>query len=140
MRYIILVVSIFFLIEGAEAQNKSIKKPDITFTESTHDFGILKNVNSAKWKFVFLNTGTAPLLLKDVKPSCHCTAPVWPKKPINPGDTSSIFVTFDTKGSAGESFNKSIAITTNIPDATGKDKIVTIFIKGKVVFEPQPNK
>jgi len=108
------------------------KSPDIYFTETTYDFGQIESNKPAKHDFTFFNSGTAPLLLKEVKASCGCTVPVWTRQPVMAGKSGVISVTFDPKDEVGKVFNKSITVTTNIKDGD-HDKIVTIFIKGKVL-------
>jgi hypothetical protein len=44
------------------------------------------------------NTGTAPLIISDYKVDCPCTKAELPKKPILPGQTVPLRVTFDTNG------------------------------------------
>jgi hypothetical protein len=129
----LIVLFILILATGSTfAQNKNApKKPDIYFIEETFDFGQIASDKPVKHDFVFYNSGTAPLLLKDVKPSCHCTTPDWPKQPIKSKESAKISVTFDPKDDAGKVFNKSVTITTNIKEGD-HTKIVTIYIKGKV--------
>lgn len=44
--------------------------------------------------FTLKNTGTHPLLIKDVLTTCGCTNPQWEKRPVLPGQTREIIVTF----------------------------------------------
>lgn len=46
--------------------------------------------------FVFSNSGNQPLLIQDARVACPCTKVDFPKKPVLPGATDSIRVTFDT--------------------------------------------
>ena len=46
--------------------------------------------------FVVTNTGTDSLIIYDYKVSCPCTKAYLPEKPIAPGESFSIKVTFDT--------------------------------------------
>jgi hypothetical protein len=130
----LLVVTVLILSLGSVfAQNNSTpKKPDIFFTEMTFDFGQIADNKPVQHDYIFFNSGTAPLLLKNVKPSCGCTTPVWTRQPVKPGESGKISVTFDPKGDAGKAVNKTITVTTNIPEK-GQDKTVTLYIKGKVV-------
>lgn len=49
-----------------------------------------------KHYFVFKNTGDQPLIIEDAKVACPCTKVSFPSKPVSPGATDSILVTFDT--------------------------------------------
>lgn len=97
---------------------------DFKFTE--HNFGELEEGPKAAVDFVFTNTGSKPLILTDVKASCGCTTPDWPKEPIAPGQSSKIKVEYNTQGRPGD-FTKSITITSN-----ESDQPKMIYIKGKV--------
>ena len=136
MKNLIVIAILFLSIGSVFAQNAAKEKnPDIYFTEGTFDFGQIENNKLAKHDFVFFNSGTAPLLLKEVKASCGCTIPTWPRQPIKPGESAKISVSFDPKDDAGKVFNKSIKVTTNLKEGD-HDKVVVIYIKGKVVAAP----
>jgi hypothetical protein len=107
--------------------------PQMDFKFTDHNFGDLQEGPKANVDFVFTNTGNKPLILTDVKASCGCTTPDWPKEPIMPGQTSKIKVEYNTQGRPGE-FTKSITITSNMEDATPK----MIYIKGKVAPAAAP--
>lgn len=66
--------------------------------------------------FVFKNTGTADLVIKSAKASCGCTIADYPKKPIPPGETGKIKVTFKSAGRRG-SISKVITIESNASEA-----------------------
>ena len=57
------------------------------------------------------NTGEVPLLIRDVRPSCGCTEVRWEKRPVQPGEETLIFVTFEPN-SLGR-FMKSIEVLCN---------------------------
>jgi hypothetical protein len=99
----------------------------ISFSNTTHDFGTLEEGPQAATEFVFKNEGTEPLILENVKASCGCTVPAWPKEPILPGETGSIKVNYNTSRRPGQ-FTKSITITSNADESTK-----VIYIKGNVV-------
>ena len=113
-----------FFSQGQAA--KSGTGPKIVFEDESHNFGAIKEGLIAEYTFTFKNTGDQPLILKDVRPSCGCTTPEWSKEPVLPGKTGLIHVKYNSAGRPGK-FNKSITITSNIPDET---KI--LFITGTV--------
>lgn len=82
----------------------------IEFTKTDHDFGTVKTGNALSHTFEFVNKGTAPLVLSNVKAACGCTVPSWPKEPIAPGAKGTISSSYNNT-SAG-AFNKSITVTT----------------------------
>ena len=77
-----------------------------------HDFGEkLKAGKDYTYDFVFFNTGKTPLIINDVKTSCHCTTAEFPKQPVMPGESAEIHVTLneDSKGF----FRRSITVYNN---------------------------
>ena len=71
-----------------DAENKS--GAEITFKETSHDFGNIPFKGNGSYEFVFVNTGTEPLILTQPKSSCGCTVPEWPRQPILPGESNVI--------------------------------------------------
>jgi hypothetical protein len=98
--------------------------PKIAFTETRHEFGDIVQGAVVEHIFSFENTGNEPLILQDVKTTCGCTVPVWPREPIAPGDTSSIKVKFNSRGKVGVQ-NKVITIISNATNQRERVMIVT---------------
>lgn len=101
--------------------------PKLNFKEETYLFGEVPEGPQVTHEFKFKNDGKEPLILSNVRASCGCTTPVWPKEPILPGKDAVILVTYNTQGRPGP-FTKSITITSN-SDTPNK----VIYIKGEVV-------
>ncbi len=120
----ICIIFVFSLSTGWGQQ----KGPHISFEKDVHDFG---NINESKGKvmcnFHFVNTGSAPLIINDVKATCGCTAPEWSKKPILPGQKGFVKATFDPKNRPGH-FSKTIYVKSN--SIENSQKVLTI--KGNV--------
>lgn len=135
MKKVFTLVVAFLLVSVASFAQQSQKKdgPQITFVKEMHDFGKIKEGVVAEFEFKFTNTGNQPLILSDVRASCGCTTPQWSKEPIMPGKTGMIKVAYNSLGRPG-AFNKSITITTNIPDETK-----VLFIKGDVTPNSDSN-
>ncbi|MEL6656152.1 MAG: DUF1573 domain-containing protein [Bacteroidota bacterium] len=85
---------------------------NITFEETTYDFGTIDEGVLVKHVFTFTNTGDEPLILSDAKGSCGCTVPKWPREAIAPGETASITVEFNSKNKKGKR-NQRVTITAN---------------------------
>ncbi len=113
-------------VNAQESDNGSKGSPEIEFETTSHDFGKIPKGKDASYNFEFTNTGDAPLKLNNVKPSCGCTTPHWPKKPIRPGESAKIKAVYDA-GSPGR-FHKSITVKTNIEE----DGTEVLSIKGRV--------
>jgi hypothetical protein len=65
--------------------------------------------------FSFKNTGTGTLVIQNVLSTCGCTAPEWPKEPIEAGAEGKIRIVFDSKGKIGRQ-NKVITVRSNSRD------------------------
>lgn len=126
----ILVLSFLVLFGStafAQVEISTQGEPDIEFEEDSHDFGTIEKGKTYSHEFKFKNTGEGVLIIQDVEPSCGCTVPEYPKKPIMPGESTVIKAEFDPKDTNGY-FNKSIKVKTNIP-ITGE---VELTFKGEV--------
>jgi hypothetical protein len=119
--------------QAQQAQPPQQKNGKATFATMAHDFGSIKEADGpVTFVFDFSNTGTDPLLLKNVQASCGCTTPDWPREPILPGKNGSIKVTFNPANKAG-GFDKSITITSD-----GNPGTQVLKINGTVVPKPAP--
>ena len=109
------------------AQAPNPNAPTVDFKEESYTFGEITEGPQVTHEFKFTNNGKEPLILSNVKASCGCTTPSWPKDPILPGKEATILVTYNTQGRPGN-FTKSITVTSN---ASTPSKV--IYIKGEVV-------
>lgn len=105
---LIVILNAIFILSDAQQ-----KGANISFNTEKHDFGEIKeNGGKVAYKFEFTNTGSQPLIINNVRPSCGCTTPQWSREPVLPGATGFIETKFDPNGRKGP-FNKSITITSN---------------------------
>ena len=110
--------------EKAEPTEK-VDGPGIKFEQTGHDYGTIEQGANGNCEFEFVNNGTEPLILSDVRSSCGCTVPSWPREPIMPGKKSAIKVHYDTNRVGG--ISKSITVSTN-----GNPDRVVLSIRGTV--------
>lgn len=104
-------------------------KAEIKFDKSIYDFGTFTENNSVMTcTFNFTNVGNAPLVITQCVASCGCTVPVYSDKPIAPGKTGSIKVTYNGKGRLPGHFKKIITVMTN-----AKNKLTRLCIQGEMV-------
>jgi len=99
---------------------------EMTFDTEVIDYGTIPQNADGLRTFKFTNTGNAPLIISNAKGSCGCTVPTWPKKPINPGETSEIKVKYATNRLGP--INKSVTVTSN-----GTTPTKVLRIKGNVI-------
>ena len=102
----------------AEKGKQTVPLPELSFDKLRHNFGKINQGESVSHQFVFTNTGQAELIINNAKGSCGCTVPKWPRKPIAPGESEEIKVTFNSAGKSGKQ-SKTITLVTNaIPNTT----------------------
>jgi hypothetical protein len=93
------------------AQDEAASGASAKFETIEIDYGTIDQGADGVRKFMFTNTGTDPLVIKNARGSCGCTVPTWPKEPVMPGETASIDVKYDTNR-VGK-FTKTVTLTTN---------------------------
>lgn len=108
-------------------QQNILAQTSYKFDSESYDFGEIFEGDGATHIFNVTNTGTEPLVISQVRPSCGCTTPEWSTDPILPGKSGTIKANYNTQGRVGF-FNKSIEITTN-----GDVAYTTVYIKGSVI-------
>lgn len=74
---------------------KEIGKAKLFFERQDMECGELKRKTKTEFSFPFKNIGEEPLIIKYVSTSCHCTWPGWPHKPLMPGESGEITVSYD---------------------------------------------
>lgn len=130
----LLIVAGIFALQYTNAQ-LNVENPEakesIEWKNKIVDMGEIPQGIPATAIFEFTNTGEKPVLITNVKPSCGCTNPQYPKEPIQPGKTAQISAVYNA--AAMGSFNKSVTVTLNIADGTH-----ILHLQGKVVPAKEP--
>lgn len=104
----------------------------IVFQAAKHDFGTIKQEDGdVTAYFEFKNEGSVPLLISNVRTSCGCTKPSWPKEPIEPGKTGTISATYRAS-TRPYYFQKTITVYSNDPE----HQTTTLTITGNVTPKP----
>lgn len=86
----------------------------IAFADTLHDFGSIPlSAPVDSFDFRYRNTGKQPLVVLGLRTSCHCTVATYDARPVQPGDSSYIRVTYDGRGRQAEYFEKSVLVYTN---------------------------
>jgi hypothetical protein len=91
----------------------------VEFMEESHNFGEVAEGDKVEHVFKFKNTGSNPLKVNNVKPSCGCTTPDWTKDEVAPGGEGFVKVEFDSKGKRGVQ-KKSVTVTFENTDPKNK--------------------
>ena len=113
-------------------------KAGILFDEELFDFGEIAKGEVVTHVFTFKNNGVEPLVIINVKGSCGCTVPQWPREPIAPGETASLTVKFNSKGKDGMQ-TKRITITANTDPQISFLTIRGDVIPGDIVDGQKPS-
>lgn len=99
---------------------------EIKFDKLVHDFGTFSESSPVvECTFTFTNTGNKPLIINQAVSSCGCTAPEYPKEPIQPGKKGEIKVVYNGTGKFPGHFKKSITVRTN-----GKVEMTRLYVEG----------
>lgn len=106
----VLTISLLALNLTLNGQQKGA---NISFERETYEFGKIEEAKGVvSYVFNFTNTGSEPLFIQNVQPSCGCTTPEWSQKPVVPGGKGYIKAIFDPAGRPG-AFVKSITVISN---------------------------
>ena len=94
MKKIIMVTMLMMaMVTTAFAQ----KQAKIVFNKTTWNVGTFPESKVQTCTFTFKNEGDAPLIINQAVASCECTIPTYTKKPIAPGETGTMKVTYNGK-------------------------------------------
>ena len=95
----------------------------------SHDFGTIREADGpVSHTFVITNTGDEPLAIISAKASCGCTRPEYSKRPVEPGKSTTVKVTYLPAGRPGE-FTRDVTLKTNAKNS----KKLVLKISGVVI-------
>jgi hypothetical protein len=109
--------------------------PVIELQELEHDFGDIHQGVKLSHDFTVKNAGNSDLIIREINPSCGCTAAVLEDPVIPPGKQTAIRVTFDTTGFAGNK-SKTVRIYSNDPARSSEVLRIKANIVPEIVTEP----
>jgi hypothetical protein len=113
------------------ARAQAMNKTTANWNSKEYDFGKVPSGTKVTYQFKFTNTGSEPLTITNVKPSCGCTTPNWSKEPVAPGAEGYIDVAFNTTGKSGIQ-SKTVTVTGNFDGGLNE----VLRIKGEVEKAP----
>ncbi len=126
------VSTILLIMFALQAMAKDEEYAQATFQKKKYDFGYIKEADGVvTCEFEFVNTGNEPLVILSAKPSCGCTVPEYPKKPIAPEGRGIIKVSFNPAGRQG-GFMSTVTVRTN-----GREKRTTLTLEGSIIPKKQ---
>lgn len=102
--------------------------PHISIDNAVFDFGSIAQGSPVEHLFTVNNTGTEPLKIERLNPSCGCTAATLSAQTVDPGNSATIRAVFDTAGFQGYKV-KTVRVYSNDPQQPS----VVLTLKGSVV-------
>jgi len=119
----LLIIMLLVISQLMMAQSK----PVMRFEKKEYDLGTLKFTSESKkvkLKYMFKNTGNAPLIINRVQTSCGCTISEWTKKPVPSGAKGHVYAILDLKGKIGL-IRKTLFVYSN-----ASNEVIQLYIKG----------
>ena len=119
-------------ILSALVSHAQMKVAELSFNETTHDFGQFPEEGGVvSTTFILTNIGDKPCSIQEVKASCACTASQWSSAPILPGGSSTLVCSYNPANRPGH-FTKSMSVYTNI-----KATPYALYITGEALPRPK---
>lgn len=132
---IAIIMLLAIVVAAFPVMAKSKSKGKIHFAESVYKFGnIREDGGKVTHEFKFENKGSEPIMITSATAECGCTKPTYSDKPIAPGETGVITVTYNPLGRPG-GFVKTITVR-----STGNPGKVQLKIVGTVIPKDTPKK
>jgi hypothetical protein len=124
-----LFITLMLALCVACGDNNTVKVGEMTTMEvdDIFDAGTVVKGEVVKASFTIKNTGDAPLVISEVRPSCSCTVADKPTEPIAPGKSTTIVAKVETANVNAKSITKSVTLVTN---SEGSTKV--LLIKAKI--------
>ncbi len=108
---------------------------DLQWAATTVSTAVLPSDERATAQFRFTNTGAYPIKVTGTRTSCGCTAAVTDGRPVAPGQTGKIDVSFKTLNRHGL-YEEPIIIDTNDPNAKEAVLTLRVLIRNPVELLP----
>ena len=125
-----LVITLFIAIACNTVQAQSDEQVgELSFESEVVDYGTIVQNDNGLRVFKMTNTGNAPVIISRIKSSCGCTVASKPEKPVLPGETAQIEVSYDTKRIGR--FAKFITVESN-----AKNSRINLKITGEIIKKP----
>ncbi len=111
---LILVTATATAITSTAQRNNTQSGPRMEIEPSNHDFGGVKPNQELLHVFTVSNVGTEPLEIRRISTSCGCTAAIAKTRVLNPGQSTTLEVTLETRKYKGV-IEKSVSVASNDP-------------------------
>ena len=112
MKPFLFLTMVFLLVSCVntnEQKSKTKADPEVTelpgdalkFETETHDFGRVQAGEILTFSFVFENSGSGPIQIKDAVTDCGCVSAKIQQNQVNQGESGVVEVTFNSAGLFG---------------------------------------
>jgi hypothetical protein len=135
MKKLVLTALAVVCVTGMVMAQKSVKTETVvastanvamcTWDKTSHNFGSIPQGKPVTVTYQFTNSGTAPLVIAKVSPSCGCTTDDYTKESIAPGKKGYVKLTYNA-ATVG-AFTKSATVITN-----AQTREITLQFNGEV--------
>lgn len=105
--------------------------PRLMLSAKEINFGLVERDSELKGSVVITNSGTEPLVIFNISSGCSCARAGWKDRPLEPGASDTVSVSFDTHGRSAGEFQKMFRIRSN-----AEESLEVFFVKGKVKRSP----
>ena len=105
------------LISRARAAGTLGGQPSLKFLKKSVDLGPTDPKGAPVAESVaFVNAGDEPLVVLKVAKSCECVQAKFSKRPVMPGDTAVLIVTFNPRGQQSGDYLRALKVYANTPE------------------------
>lgn len=105
---------------------------DLHFPREVVDAGSVKSGRPLAQRFTFVNSGTEPVEVVEVRPSCGCLRPKLSKRVYQPGEKGEITLAVHTLGEAAGPHRWTLQVASV---SSGQRRAVTLAVTARVVTE-----
>ncbi len=133
---LLLLVPAAVLAQAAPAAPAEANKPKIDISTKIKDFGTVPKGQMIKAVFEVKNTGTAPLEITQVRPTCGCTVASFDHT-VQPGATGQVVADVDTSAFSGP-ISKAVLVYSNDPETPQVNLVIKADVRAFIEVRPRP--
>lgn len=101
---------------------------ELRWLNKDFDFGVIdEDMGKVTGQMRFVNECDSDVVVKSVRVTCGCTASNYPRRPIAPGDTAVIEITYNPYGRPGKFSKDAYVVTNTVPSRT------KVTVRGNVI-------
>lgn len=120
----------FLLFIGFLFSNLSLTSQNqgkIQFEKTFVDLGDVTEGQKISHEFTFKNTGGGPVIIQEVKPVCGCTVAKFTKRPVKPGESGVIKLTYNSSHQNGYN-QKAATVKCNVCGPEGMVLTLRVYV------------